>query len=344
MNFVRPEIDALTGYVPGEQPTEAGVIKLNTNENPYPPSPAVLEALRERVGPGLRFYPHPSGAGLRRAVGEVYGVDPDAVFLGNGSDEILSLLIRTVVEPGDALAAPDPSYSLYPTLARINGARHIGVPFTADYRLPDAWPTARLTFLANPNSPSGTFLAPEEVAHFAGRIDGLLVVDEAYVDFADTDCMSLVQRCHNVVVVRTFSKSFSLAGLRLGFAVGPVELIEGMNKVKDSYNVNQLALAAGEAALASIDWMRENVTRIRKTRERLAAALREQGLFVYPSGANFVLVRVGPHAPDLQRALARRRVLVRYLDHSRTRDCLRVTIGTDTEADRFLEALSEEMG
>jgi len=339
MSYLRPEIDQLSGYIPGEQPTEDGLIKLNTNENPYPPSPAVIEALRARIGPALRLYPHPSGAGVRAAVSRTYGIDPARVFLGNGSDEILNLLIRAVVAPGQLVAAPDPTYSLYPILAAINGVEYRSVPFETDYQLPDDWPDARLTFLANPNSPSGTMLSPERVAAFARRLSGLLVVDEAYVDFADDDCLGLIEAHDNLVVLRTFSKSFSLAGLRLGFAVGPAELIAGLNKIKDSYNVNQLALAAGEAALDSIAWMRENAARIRRTRARLTQTLKDRGLSVYPSGANFVLLRLGAHALEVQQALARRKILVRHLDHPRTVDCLRITIGTDEQMTSFTEQL-----
>jgi len=247
--------------VPGEQPGPGRrVVKLNTNENPYPPSARVLEALAGAVNDRLRLYPDPEAHGLRTRAAAVYGVPADHVLAGNGSDECLALLVRALVDPGDRVAYPVPTYSLYDTLVAVQGGTAVRLPWPSDFALPaglvDA--RARLTFLCNPNSPSGTLVPTAQVEDLARRIEGVLVVDEAYVDFARESAMSLVGRYPNVVVLRTFSKSFSLAGLRVGLAFGHPDLLAGLRTVKDSYNLDRLALVAAEAALDDLDHMRAN--------------------------------------------------------------------------------------
>ncbi|MBI4577728.1 MAG: histidinol dehydrogenase [Planctomycetes bacterium] len=336
-----PHIVAMEGYVPGEQPAEEGIVKLNTNENPYPPPPAVLEALRRSVGDALRLYPDPRATALCRRLGEVLGVDPDGVVVGNGSDEILAMILRAAVGPLDPVAVPTPTYTLYRTLARSLDARLHELPFDEDYHLPAgaAGVPGRVFILANPNSPSGTVVPPGEVSALAAARSGLVVVDEAYVDFAEEGCLHLPRSHPNVIVVRTFSKSYSLAGVRLGFASMRPEVARQLEKVKDSYNVGRLAQAAGLAALGEVEAMRTTARRIAATRERLSAGLALRGYRVWPSSTNFVLARGAGDQRAVYLGLRARRVLVRWFDDPRLRDCLRVTVGTEAQVDRFLGAL-----
>ena len=345
MAYFRESINAMTGYVPGEQPAPGEkVIKINTNENPYPPSPRVLEALRQAADERLRLYPPPLADAVRARAAALYGFAPEQVLVGNGSDELLALLVCAVVDPGDAIVYPVPTYSLYPVRARVRGAGVVEVPFPEDFSLPEGLfgRAEPLVFLCNPNAPTGTLVAQPEVRRLAEGLSGLLVVDEAYVDFAESDCLTLARELENVVVLRTVSKSFSLAGLRVGFAFGPKALIEGLIKVKDSYNVDRLALAGAEAALADVEYMRENVARIKATRSRLTKGLRGLGLDPLPSQTNFVFVRCGRgRARRLFAALKARGVLVRFFEEPGTDDALRITVGTDGEIDRLLVELSD---
>ena len=340
MSFFRPNIDAMEGYVPGEQPQRKGFIKLNTNENPYPPSPRVLKQIRAAVNEDLRLYPDPTAKALRVSIAEVFDTKPERVLVGNGSDDLLTIIMRSFVGPRGKVAFPTPTYSLYPTLCRIENAKAIAVPFPPDFSLPEKLvrTRARVTFVANPNSPSGTVISPLELGRLARSLDGILVIDEAYADFAEEGCMRLVARHKNVIVLRTFSKSFSLCGVRLGFALAREELIAGMTKVKDSYNVNRLAQVAGIAALKDIRTMRKDVEKVRKTRARLAKALESFGWFVYPSQSNFVFARVRPphSAEECYAELKCRKILVRYLNGG-----LRITVGTDAEIDTLLESLRD---
>jgi len=342
--FVRPAIKDLAGYVPGEQPRDRRYIKLNTNENPYPPSPRVIEAVRAAATDDLRLYPDPVATELRRKAGSVYGFDPGWILAGNGSDDLLSIIVRACVDSDDRVVYPVPTYSLYDTLVAIQGAQAGHVPFPADFRLPVDELLAqhgRVTFVCNPNSPSGTLTPLAVVEEMARRTSGLLVVDEAYVDFASASALPLVHRFANVVVLRTFSKSFSLAGMRIGLAFAQPAIIGELAKVKDSYNLTRLSLVAAEAALDDYAWMEANVARIRATRARLMAELRQLGFEVPPSEANFVLVRRRGHDMDaVQQGLRARGVLVRYFDTPELRDALRISVGTDAEIETLLENVS----
>lgn len=345
MSYVRPNIEKMSPYLPGEQPQGGGFIKLNTNENPYPPSPRALEAMRSRIGAEIRLYPDPVASPLRRAASALHGVGEENIIAGNGSDDLLAMIFRCFVEPGESVAWPSPTYSLYSTLAEIQGARAIEVPFPEDYILPEKGlmeAGAKVVFLANPNSPSGTFTERSVVADFASKLDGILVVDEAYVDFADDDCMGLATEAPNVIVLRTFSKSFSMCGLRIGYAVGSGDLIGAMMKVKDSYNVNTLAVHAAAAALDDIEYMRENAAKIKSTRARLADELDRMGFRCLPSRVNFILARApeGCAAGEIYLKLKYMKILVRYFDTPALRDYLRITIGTDEEIDRLTDALA----
>lgn len=334
---------AAAPYVPGEQPAPGRrVVKLNTNENPYPPSPRVLAAIVAAADPDVRLYPDPEARALRAQASAVYGIPSDHVLAGNGSDELLALLLRATIDPGDRVAFPVPTYSLYETLVAVQGGVVVPVPWPADWRIPDALATtgARVTFLCNPNAPSGTLVAPEAIAELAAALPGVLVVDEAYADFADTNALGLVGRQPNVLVLRTFSKSFSLAGLRVGLVFGHPELLAGLHTVKDSYNLNRVSQAAATAALEDVAHMAANVGRIRATRERLTTALVARGFVVPPSSANFVLARrPGVDQGPVLHRLAERGVLVRHFAVPGLSDALRVTVGTDDEVDAFLAAL-----
>jgi len=344
--YFRPNIDAMTGYLPGEQPRDQDFIKLNTNENPYPPSAKVYAALRSAINPSLRLYPEPLSDSLRSAAAAVYGVKPENIIAGNGSDEILSMLLRCFVGPQDRVAFPVPTYSLYDTLVEIQDGVSVRVEYAADFSLPQtlAGKDAALTFLCNPNAPSGTLVSLTEIAKLAGAVSGILVVDEAYVDFAESEGASaipLIRQFANLVVMRTFSKSFSLAGMRIGLAFASEEIIAGMIKVKDSYNLNRLSMIAATAALNDMAWMKRNAGRIQGSRKTLSRALTGLGYHVYPSHANFVLARKPEeNLKPVYEELKRRKILVRYFDTPGLQDCLRITVGTPREVASLLKELS----
>lgn len=351
-SYLRPNVEAMTGYVPGEQPapsslTEAKVVKLNTNENPYPPSPRVIEAVKRAAGVTLRLYPDPTARRLREAASRAYGFPADWIIAGNGSDELLAMLVRACVPEGCPCAYPVPTYSLYRTLVDAQGAEAREVPWAEGWAVPGglAEAGARLVFLCCPNAPTGTVVPAGSVRELARSLDCVLCVDEAYVDFADDEdagCLPLVRELANVIVLRTLSKSFSLAGARIGLGFAKPALIEGLTKVKDSYNLDRMSLAAGEAALGDMDHMRGNAGRIRRTRARLVERLAALGFDVLPSQANFVFARIGfPLARELYEALKARGVLVRYFNEESVRDGLRITVGADAEVDVLLDTLLE---
>lgn len=344
--YLRKNIPAVEAYIPGEQPHDGGFIKLNTNENPYPPSPHVLSALRKAVNRSLRLYPDPLADGLRSLAAATYGVRPENVLAGNGSDELLSLLARCLVGKGDRVIYPVPTYTLYDTLITIQEGEKVTINYSPDFDLPEALysEAGALTILCNPNSPSGTLVSVDRIERLARSVSGVLVVDEAYIDFADgkgTSALPLTQRFSNLVVLRSFSKSFSLAGMRIGLAFAEEEIIRGMIKVKDSYNLSRLSLAAATAALEDFPWMMRNVAKIQKTRKQLTRALKRLGLTVYPSQTNFVMVRQrGQNLMRLYEKLKNQRVLVRYFDVPGLRDALRITVGTPHEMKTLLHGIA----
>jgi len=342
--FVRPCIARMQAYVPGEQPAAGEFIKLNTNENPYPPPAAVLERVRAACNDELRLYPDASAQEVRRRLAQLYGVPADSTIVGNGSDELLSIVLRAFVEPGQTVAFPSPTYSYYHQLVQIQNGQIRTVDFPDDFSLPPglAQTGARVILLANPNAPSGTLVPLEQIAELAARCDGILVLDEAYVDFADAGGVGLIERHPNVIVLRTMSKSFSLAGMRIGFGFAVPEIIAQLWKIKDHYNVNRLGLVAAAAALDHVATMRANARRVCQTRARLTAALQRLGFRVWPSHANFVLAqRATPPAEELYEALKSRRILVRYFALPRLRDCLRITVGTEEQTARLLCELED---
>jgi histidinol-phosphate aminotransferase len=340
--YFQPHIDRMAGYAPGEQPQQGGFIKLNTNENPYPASPRVAEAIRSALGDRLRLYPDPLATAFREAAARLHAVGPAMILAGNGSDDLLTIVTRAFVAPGDRVLCPTPSYILYRTLVELQNGRAVDAGYTADWGLEPADETLaglKLAYLANPNSPSGTALPPAAVAALAGKLDCPLVVDEAYVNFAATDCAELVASCPNVIVLRTFSKGYSLAGIRLGYLIARPEIVAGLIKVKDSYNCDMLSQAGGIAALADQAYLAEARARIIATRRRLTDALRALGYHVPESQANFVWCTGGPPAVEIYQALKERRILVRLMRYPGHPDGLRITVGTDPEIDTLLENL-----
>lgn len=344
--YFRANIVTLTGYVPGEQPQDRGFIKLNTNENPYAPSPKVYAALKQAINSSLRLYPEPQSDTLRATAGSVYGVKPVNIIAGNGSDELLSMLLRCFVGARDRVAFPVPTYSLYDTLVAIQDGIAAPVDYLPDFIVPPslAEQNAALTFLCNPNAPSGTLVPLPEIERLARSVSGILVVDEAYVDFSASEGASsipLIRQLPNLVVLRTFSKSFSLAGMRVGLAFASEDIISGMMKVKDSYNVNRLSLVAAATALQDIPWMVRNARRIQRSRNKLTAGLKRLGYDVYPSHANFVLARKnGQNLRGVYEEIKRRKILVRYFDAPGLQDCLRVTVGTPSEVQTLLKGMA----
>jgi histidinol-phosphate aminotransferase len=338
--FVRPAVRAMKGYTPGEQPPAGSkVIKLNTNENPYPPSPRVVEAIqRHLTSDRLRKYPDPLGWEFRETAGRFLGVDPKCIVIGNGSDEILSMLIRTIVPEGGVVVAPTPSYILYQTLANIQGARLQEIPFEPDWTLDSRklGGVGHLTFVPNPNSPTGTFIDPERF----DRWPTPLVLDEAYVDFAPSNGLDLVKRNDHIVVTRTLSKSYALAGIRFGFAVACSALADQLYKVKDSYNCDVLALAAATAAITDQAYLAQTKGKIVTTRTRLEAALRELEFQTLPSHANFVWCQHPTRpAKAIYETLKSQGILVRYFDYPNWGTGLRVSVGTEDEIDQLLQKL-----
>jgi histidinol-phosphate aminotransferase len=344
MPYFRPEIDALAGYVPGEQPQGGKFIKLNTNENPYPSSPAVQRAIGTVIKLGLQKYPDPAATAFRVRAAALLGVEPDWILCGNGSDEILTILTRAFVGQGQRLRLPFPSYILYKTLAQIQGAASEEVRFRPDWSLPDDFATAapdlRLAFLPNPNSPSGTLIPKERVLELARRLPCPLLVDEAYADFAEGNCIDLVRQCDRVLVSRSFSKSYALAGLRFGYVVAQPHIIRGLEKVKDSYNCDALSIAAATAAIDDQEWLAQTRGKIIATRARLTAGMRELGFQPVESQANFVWCP-HPSVPTrpLYEKLKAAGILVRYMNYEGWGDGLRVSVGSDDQIDAALGLL-----
>jgi histidinol-phosphate aminotransferase len=344
--FFRPHIARMAGYVPGEQPRDGGFIKLNTNENPYPPSPRVKLALAEAINDRLRLYPDPLSTAFCRAVAQLHSVTPEMVMAGNGSDDLLTILTRAFVGPGDLAAFPSPSYVLYSTLVALQNGRSVVVPYQNDWSLDwnaAAIPGLKLFWIANPDSPSGTALTREQVAQLATSLECPLIVDEAYADFADParHSIPLIKDHANVIVTRSFSKGYGLAGIRLGYLVARPEMVEQLTKIKDSYNCDTLSQVAGAAALSDQDYLRETRSRIIATRTRLTTELRALGYTVPDSQSNFVWATDGPPARGTFQKLKDRKILVRLMTYPGYPDGLRMTIGTDAEIDTLLESLKQ---
>ena len=357
--LIRPHIRKLHGYVPGEQPKIPRLIKLNTNENPYPPSPRVLEAIKNAVDGRLRLYPNPTAERLRDKLAAFHDCAPENIIVGNGSDELLALATRVFVEPVASQGVSrsrstiqyfTPSYSLYPVLADIHGSENNAVALNPDFTLPAAeqlrqmrWDfRAALTYITTPNAPSGRGFKAAELESLCRAHKGVLVLDEAYVDFGRESAMRLALRYPHVIVARTFSKAYALCFLRVGYFVGHAELIAALDKARDSYNVNGLGQIAAEATLDNLGYYSENFARIVATRERVTIELAALGFQTLPSQTNFIFTRPPrfPAGEWLEKFRAEK-ILVRWWSYPEVRDYLRITIGTDDEMDALLRAVSK---
>ena len=369
-SLIRPLVRQLHPYVYGEQPKIKGLIKLNTNENPYPPSPKVLSAVKNAVDARLRLYPSPTAQKLREKLTKLHGCRADNIIVGNGSDELLALAVRAFVEPvseggvprrpnfGSRGARPSetvqyftPSYSLYPVLADIHGAAKNEVKLKSDFGLPGVaelqrgkiWKfDAALTFVTTPNAPSGRGYKTSELEKFCRAQKSIVILDEAYVDFADENAMKLAMKFPHVLVARTFSKAYSLCFQRVGYFVGNPELIAALHKIRDSYNVNGLGQIAAEATLGDLKYYRANFKKIISTREKLGRDLTRLGFRIFPSRTNFILA----HPPRFtaqawQQKLRAEKILVRWFPFPEVKNYLRITVGTPVEAEALVKAVGK---
>ena len=344
---MRDNIAKMIGYVPGFQPPDIDQwIKINTNENPYPPAPEVAQAIITELGDGnsLRQYPDAPSQAARAAAGELYGFDPSWIIMANGSDELLNNLIRAYVGEEEELAFVQPSYSYYATLAKVQGASIRTFNLDENWQIAD-FPESydgKLFFLTSPNAPLGVSFSNEYIAELADRCTGILVVDEAYADFAEDNALELVRQKQNIIVTRTFSKSYALAGMRLGLAVGRPEMIEALDKIRDHYNLDRLAQAAAVAALKNQDYFRRSIDKIIRTRSWLVAELEKLNYTVLPSQGNYLFAipedRDGKRVYD---ALYKRKILVRFFSDSLLAHGLRISIGTDEEMKKTVDTLRE---
>jgi len=355
-SLIRKQVRSLNGYVPGEQPSIPGLIKLNTNENPYPPAPEVLKIIKESTNGRLRLYPNPTAQKLREQLAIFHNCSPENIIVGNGSDELLALATRTFVEPASAVSNSRryraviqyfyPCYSLYPVLADIHGAIKNPVRLTPDFRFPGLkknkkWAyNAALTYITTPNAPGGRGYAVEELEEICMAHRGVVILDEAYVDFAQDNALSLALKYPHVIVSRTFSKAYSLCFLRVGYFIGNPELIAAMHKVRDSYNVNGLGQIAAIETLNNIDYYKNNIEKIKTARANLSDGLTELGFKVFPSQTNFILVK-----PPLYQAsiwlekLREKKILVRWFNQPEIKEYLRITIGKPDEVDALIDAV-----
>jgi len=381
MDYFRENVEKAKAYEPGFQPPfllsqESRGVKLNTNENPYPPSPNVMKILSQISSEQLRRYPDPMGNAFREAAAQVNGVQPDNIMCCNGGDELLRIAFEAFCDENRPVAYPVPSYSLFPVLAKLQNCKAIEIPFDSEFNLPAklSGTGAALTIVCNPNAPSGTFVSVEELASLADELSGILLIDEAYVDFAESNCTALVKDFDNLIILRSMSKGYSLAGLRFGYAIAQPDLITGLLKIKDSYNVDAVAIVLATAAIKDQQYFKENVEKVKAERARLIEQLRNLGFDVPDSFANFVLAKcknrlVGaacsgdssrrrpkPEQEALRRAeepavarkaaevyekLTQRNIYVRYFNYPRLKDKLRISIGTAEQNDKLLSALKE---
>ena len=348
-----PYIQELKAYVPGKQPIGEGWVKLNTNENPYPPSPQVAKAMADEISQ-LRRYPEPTCLKLRTIIGERFGLTAQNVIVGNGSDNVLDLITRCYAR-GKGAGQTVPSYSLYPVVAGMSGQEMVEVSFTREMSLDVEAiiaTDASVFFLTSPNAPTGVGFALSEIESILQGMDGLLVVDEAYVDFGGESAVALLKQYENLVVVRTFSKSYSLAGMRIGYGLASEGLINILNRVRDAYNVDRIAQVAAQAAFEDVEYFELCCQKVIATRERVRAQLEAFDWFTYPSVANFLFTEpknaAGESSAEIAASLFehlnRARILVRYFPlHPLTCSFIRVSIGTDSEMEIFLNAVKSWM-
>ncbi len=343
--FWSERIKDLVPYTPGEQPKDRVFIKLNTNENPYPPSPQVLKAIENAAGEGLRLYPDPEASALRQAIAEYHGLKAEQVFCGNGSDEVLGLCFYAFFTPGKKVVFPDITYSFYPVYTQLFGLDYEEIPLNEDFTLPVEKFLGGNggAVICNPNAPTGRTLPLSDIRRILDvNPDVVVLVDEAYADFGAQSAVELISEYPNLVVVCTMSKSRSLAGMRIGYALGNADLIAGVNCVKNSFNsypLDRLALAAGEAAIRDVEYFERTRHSIMQTRERTTARLRELGFIVHDSNANFIFItHPNKSGQELQQGLRDRGVLVRWFNKPRIDQYLRVSIGTDADMEQMCAA------
>ncbi|AHV97535.1 histidinol-phosphate transaminase [Paenibacillus sabinae] len=346
--FWSETVKGITPYVPGEQPGARKVIKLNTNENPYPPSDQVLDAMKAAVSGRLKLYPDPECAGLRQAAADYYGLPIENIFAGNGSDEILAFCFKAFFNPGETIVFPDITYSFYEVYARLFEISYEKIPLDEHFDIPleSFFGPNGGVLLANPNAPTGKFTPVDRIRQILEHnLDKVVIIDEAYIDFGGESCVPLIPDYPNLLVVHTFSKSRSLAGLRIGLALGQSELIEGLNRVKNSinsYTLDAIAQVGGEQSLRDTATFERNVRRIIETREHTVSALRELQFEVVDSRANFIFAtHPGIPAADLFDALRQRDIIVRYFAKPRIDNYLRISIGTDEEMEALCRALED---
>ncbi len=342
MKFWNQHLKNLKPYIPGEQPKKLDlVIKLNTNENPYPPSPRVISRLEKIHSRALALYPEANWNTLRKALGQQYQINEDCIFCGNGSDEILSLIVRCFMSPGDEVVIPYPNYSLYETICQSYGIQYnyiqsddnFIIPFDSLNKKP-----SRAVFFSNPNAPTGLYYDVELIHDFCKNYDGLFILDEAYIDFGGESGIKLVSELDNLIVLRTFSKAFSLAGIRLGYAFACPSLIEGLMRLKDSYNINYVSQVLACEAMQDYDYMRQNADDIIANRNYLTEELSDLGFDVLDSKTNFLFVKHQDFpAKEMYEKLKAKDILIRYFDHPRLRNHLRITVGKRGDLRKFLD-------
>ncbi|MCP8616118.1 histidinol-phosphate transaminase [Salirhabdus salicampi] len=331
-------------YVPGEQPRDPDIIKLNTNENPYPPSPKVIEAIKREIDASLRLYPDPKVDSLLETISETFGVKKDEVFVGNGSDEVLAFAFMAFFNKDQTIRFPDITYSFYPVYSKIFQIPYETVPLKADYTIPveSFYNSEGGVIFPNPNAPTGILLSLEDIEVILKNNENkVVIVDEAYIDFGGTSVTSLVEDYNNLLVIQTLSKSRSLAGLRVGFAIGSQELIEGLNRVKNSFNsytIDRLALVGAKAAIEDESYFAKTRNTIIETRQWVGEQLRQLGFTVLPSQANFLFAQ-HENAKTLYEQLKDKGIYVRYFEKERINQFLRITVGTDEEMKTFIHSL-----
>lgn len=335
-------------YIPGEQVNDPGIIKLNTNENPYPPSPKVLEAINKEIGEALRLYPSPTVDTLREEIGDLYGLTKENVFIGNGSDEVLAFSFMAFFEPGRKIRYPDISYSFYPVYAKLFNIPVEEIPLRDDFTInpSDYFESEGGVIFPNPNAPTSLYLKLDAIKEILeNNREKIVIVDEAYIDFAKGSAVSLLEKYDNLLIIQTMSKSRSLAGLRVGFALGSEELIEGLIRIKDSFNsytIDRLAIAGATAAIRDKEYFEETTKKIIETREWTIKELEKRGFNVLPSQTNFLFAtHPEKNAESLYEQLKENNILVRYFNKPKIDEYLRITIGTDQEMQSFLDVIDE---
>lgn len=351
--YTRKIIREMDGYTPGEQPKQKALIKLNTNENPYPPSPNAARLFSGFASERLRLYPDPLADDLRQTIAETYGFALENVIAGNGSDDILNIIIRTFVSEGERIVCFDPSYSLYGVLAKIQNANTHIIDLTNDFSIPEDFLSfeidnlsrhddLKIFFIANPNSPTGNAFPISQIETICSKFNGIVVVDEAYADFADDNALRLLKKFDNLIISRTLSKSYSMAGVRLGWAIASTSVIKEMIKVKDSYNVNLISQLLAIGALKDQPYFKDTISKIKTTREKLVKRLKLLGFTVISSQSNFVMASPpDKRGNDLFQFLRSKNIIVRYFPALKTKNFIRITVGKDEDMQKLIDCCRE---